>query len=196
MHFTCTSVVFRLRSTTCSTSQREQRTMLSFRPVALWETCAVFPCVFIRKPWKTHGLHLLCQTQSALPYRCVHFTSQSSPFCDFKARSQEEAADRGWTFIFAFHRSRVRASAERRLPQPHFEVSPQSRQCLHSSSTLQPAALHALHTSACYTPRMLSKPQITHTSSHVVVSCYPARGCSSGCRPVVVHTSKHPRASN
>lgn len=45
----------------------------------------------------------------------VYFTSQSDPFCDFKEQFQEEAVDRGWTFTFTFHRSRVCAAAERRL---------------------------------------------------------------------------------
>lgn len=59
---------------------------------------------------------------------------QSDPFSDIKERIQEEAVESGRAFTFPFHRSR--ATAERRLPQAHFEVSPQSRQCLHSSSTL------------------------------------------------------------
>lgn len=87
--------------------------------------------------WSNTGSRCMCVVKyhSVLSPRRVYFTSQSDPFCDFKEGFQEEAADRGWTFTFTFHRSRVHATAERRLPRASFEVRPQSRQCLYSSST-------------------------------------------------------------
>lgn len=104
--------------------------------------------VIMLKFRKKHRQHVHVKYNSILFYICLYFTSQSDPFCDFKEGFQEEAADRGWTFTFTFHRSRVRATAERRLPQSHFEVSSQSRQCLHSSSTLvPPAPRHYAHLS-------------------------------------------------
>lgn len=112
------------------------------------------------KLWKKHGQHVpvRCQMRfySVLFYIRVYLTSQSYPFCDFKEWFREEAADRGWAFTFTFHWSGVRATAERRLPQAHFEVRPQSRQCLHSSGTLLPPAHRLLHTCLCI--RLLQKP--------------------------------------
>lgn len=102
--------------------------------------------VIVLKLRHRQRVHVHCRIQFVLFYTCVYFASQSYPFGDFKEWFQEKAVDRGWTFTFAFHRSRVCATAERRLPRPHFEVSPQSRQCLHSSGTLLPPAHCLLNT--------------------------------------------------
>ena len=112
------------------------------------------------KLWKKHGRHVRARRPmrfcSVPVYIRVSLASQSYPFCDFKEWFREEAADRGWAFTFAFHWSGVRATAERRLPQAHFEVRPQSRQCLHSSGTLRPPAHRLLHTRLCI--RLLQMP--------------------------------------